>query len=558
VTAAKASASPRCLIAGRPRFPDIAEAAVETTEQRWRQLLRRDPEQAIARVGGDFALALTLDDGSVFMAVDRFARQSLCYRLEGDGVEFAQRADAFGGAPGIDPQALFDYLYFHVIPSPRTVYRGVARVPPGHCARMKNGRLTVAPYWTPRFAPLPRPSFDQLREEFRSVLRVAVRRQLDGSKPACFLSGGTDSSTVAGLIGEVAGKPAATYSIGFDAAGYDEMTFARITARRYGTEHHEYYVTPADLVASIPKVAAAYDQPFGNSSALPAYHCALQARGDGISRLLAGDGGDELFGGNSRYATQRLFGWYEHVPMALRRGVLEPFFSLGAVGRTPLLKKGTGYIRQAKTALPERAQAFNLLRRLGFSEVLDRGFLAQVDAPSVMAQQVAVWNAVPDASEIDQHLAFDWRYTLAENDLPKVVGTASLADVEVGFPLLDDDLLEFSMKLPGDYKLRGMRLRWFFKEALRGFLPDEVITKKKHGFGLPFGLWMMRDAALRRLATESLQAVSSRGFVRPEFVRTLLEVRLAEAPQYYGNAIWILMMLEQWLRAHEPDFCVND
>jgi asparagine synthase (glutamine-hydrolysing) len=359
---------------------------------------------------------------------------------------------------------------------------------------------------------------------------------------------------VAGLIGAVAGQPASTYSIGFDAEGYDEMEYARIAARHFGTDHHEYYVTPEDLVASIGKVAASYDQPFGNSSAVPAYCCALRAAGDGVTRLLAGDGGDELFGGNSRYAMQRLFGWYGQVPRVVRRGLLEPFFGIDLIGRTPLLKKGSGYIRQANPPLPARMQAFNLLQRLGYSEVLTTEFLLQVDLASVMVQQEAVWSAAGDIEEINQHLAFDWRYTLAENDLPKVLGTAALAGIDVGFPLLDDDLLAFSMRLPADYKLKGFKLRWFFKEALRGFLPDEIITKKKQGFGLPFGVWMMRHEGLRRLATESLKSVSQRGFVRPEFVRRLLDHHLAEAPHYYGGIVWILMTLEQWLQVHAPEF----
>ena len=143
-------------------------------------------------------------------------------------------------------------------------------------------------------------SFESLRTEFRRLLRDAVARRLDGSVPACFLSGGTDSSTVAGMIREVSGQPAHTYSIGFEAEGYDEMAYARIAARHFGCEHHEYYVTPADLVRSIAEVAASYDQPFGNSSALPAYYCAKVAREQGVTRMLAGDGGDELFGGKSR------------------------------------------------------------------------------------------------------------------------------------------------------------------------------------------------------------------------------------------------------------------
>jgi asparagine synthase (glutamine-hydrolysing) len=546
------------LVVGQPRFPADGSVAGETAEQTWRRLLEaHGPAGAVGRVGGSFAVALTLNDGSVFMAVDKFASRPLCYRIDGQHIRFSSRADAFtNGAAQLDPQALFDYLYFHVIPSPRTIHQGVQRLPPGHCAVFRDGRIEITAHWRPRFEPLRRPSFGELKEEFRTLLDDAVRRQLDGSLPACFLSGGTDSSTVAGLIGAVSGQPAATYSIGFEAEGYDEMAYARIAAKRYGTDHHEYYVTPADLVASIGKVAAAYDQPFGNSSAVPAYHCALNAAGDGVKRLLAGDGGDELFGGNSRYATQRLFGWYQRLPPLLRRRVLEPFFAIGAVGRAPVLRRGGGYIRHANTPLPARMQAFNLLRRLGFDEVLTQGFLAQVNPASVLAQQIEVWNAAGDVDEIDQHLAFDWRYTLAENDLPKVIGTASLAGVDVGFPLLDDDLLAFSMKLPAHYKLKGFKLRWFFKEALRGFLPDEIITKKKQGFGLPFGVWMMRDEALRRLATESLRSVSGRGVVRREFVRSLLDVHMPSAPHYYGGFVWVLMMFEQWLRAHAPEFRV--
>ena len=544
------------LVTGQPRFPADVAVAGETDEQRWRHLLRlHGPADAACRVGGNFAVAMALEDGSVFMAVDKFAAQTVCYRVDGPHISFSARADDFGGgAAQIDLQGLFDYLYFHVIPAPRTIHQGVWRLPAGHCAVFKDGKIHIAPYWRPLFAPVQRPSFGELKEEFRTLLHNAVKRQLDDSRPACFLSGGTDSSTVAGLIGAVAGRPAATYSIGFEAEGYDEMAYARIAAKRYGTDHHEYYVTPADLVASIGKVAAAYDQPFGNSSAVPAYHCALNAAGDGVTRLLAGDGGDELFGGNSRYATQRIFGWYQRVPHSLRRSVLEPFFAIDTVARMPLLKRGRGYIRQANTPLPARMQTFNLLKRLGFGEVLTPAFLAQVDPASVMAQQSAVWNATGDVDEIDQQLAFDWRYTLAENDLPKVLGTAALAGVSVGFPLLDDELLAFSMKLPAEYKLKGFKLRWFFKEALRGFLPDEIIAKRKQGFGLPFGVWLVRDEALRRLATDSLQCVSQRGVVRPEFVRALLEQHLPTAPHYYGGIVWVLMMLEQWLQVHAPGF----
>lgn len=527
------------------------------TLAQWQQALDADgPVGAAAQAPGDFAVGLRRSDGSVFLAVDRFATQPLCYRLDGGTLRFAARADELAdGRADLDPQALFDYLYFHMIPAPRTVYRGVQRLPPGHCAVFENGRLTVAPYWTPKFADgRAQLSFAALRDEFRTLLRDAVAARLDGGKPACFLSGGTDSSTIAGLIGEAAGRPAATYSIGFEAEGYDEMAYARIAARRFGTEHHEYYVSPADLASGMADVAASFDQPFGNSSALPAYYCARMARHDGVQRLLAGDGGDELFGGNSRYAKQRVFGWYSHLPAALRRGVVEPLLALPGVARAPLVRKAASYVEQARVPMPDRLQMYNLLQRLGYEEVLTPAFVALVDTASPLHQQRAVWSLPEQADEVDRTLAFDWRYTLADNDLPKVRGATQLAGISAAYPFLDRAVLDFSLRLPSNFKLKGLRLRWFFKQALRGFLPDEIITKKKHGFGLPFGVWLARSDRLKAMAADAFGSLGTRGIVRERFVRGLLEHRLAQHAGYYGEMVWILMTLEYWLQRHAPDY----
>ena len=556
------TATPPMLLLGRPEFEDSAIAQIQRTQgdlAAWHALLATGPAaQALCRVGGSFALALTLADGRQVLAVDRFAIQTLCYCVVDGQLRCAERADALADVGSeIDPQAIFDYLYFHAIPSPRTIFKGVLRLPAGHLATVAGGEVTVLPYWTPRFEPEASPSFPALRDQFMGLARQAVKRELDGSRPACFLSGGTDSSTVAGLIGDVPGQPAATFSIGFEAEGYDEMAFARIAAKRFNTEHHEYYVTPDDLVRHIPGLAAHHDQPFGNSSALPAYCCALMARDAGVSRLLAGDGGDELFGGNSRYAKQRIFGWYGLMPAVLRKGLMEPFFGLAPVARTPLLKKGSSYIEQARVPMPDRLQMYNLLLHLGLPDVLCPGFLAQVDVQDPARQQRQVYATATATNEIDRMLAFDWRYTLAESDLPKVRSSIALAGISVGFPLLDKDLLALSMRLPPDYKLRGLKLRWFFKEALRGYLPDEILSKRKQGFGLPFGVWAMRHAGLHQLATDSLRSLATRGIVRPAFIEALLNTHLPAHPGYFGEMVWILMMLEQWLRSHAADFKLN-
>ncbi|HRH86067.1 MAG TPA: asparagine synthase C-terminal domain-containing protein [Rubrivivax sp.] len=551
---------PTHLVLGSPRFDDPALAAIAQREgalAAWQCALEGGAEVAARAARGEFAVALALPAGRVFLAVDRFASRSLCYRQIGNHLHFGANATALAAlapAAPIDPQALYDYLYFHAIPSPRTVFTGVYRLPPSHYASFEGGRMNIAPYWTAAFVEPARGDFEPLAAEFRRLLEAAVAEQLDGSKAACFLSGGTDSSTVAGLIGKVGGRPAASYSIGFDAAGYDEMAYARMAAQRFGTEHHEYYVTPDDLVRGIPQVAAFHDQPFGNSSALPAYLCAKMARDDGVTRLLAGDGGDELFGGNVRYAKQRVFGWYDNVPSPLRSGVLEPLLEGTPLGRLPLLRKGASYVDQAKLPLPDRLQQYNLLLRLGTEQVLEPALLARIDAASPLRQQREVWQAAQARAPINRMLAYDWRYTLTESDLPKVVGSTALAGVDVGFPFLDTRLLDFSLGLPPEFKLKGLKLRWFFKEALRGFLPDEIIAKKKHGFGLPFGLWATKHAPLNALAADSLRSLASRGVVQPRFVERLLAEHLPAHPGYYGEMVWILMMLEQWLRAHRPEW----
>ena len=562
------------LTQGSPRFSDPALAALarsgdvlaawriaggDTSHGTRESAGASSIEKALHGIAGDFAVGLAGPAGRCFLAVDRFAIRTLCYRVDHGQLRFAARADdlADAGTP-INPQAIFDYLYFHVIPSPRTIYKGIFRLPAGHYALFENGQLTVAPYWVPTFEEQPEASFDALKDEFRQLLRDAVATQLDGSKPACFLSGGTDSSTVAGMAALASGKTAATYSIGFDAQGYDEMEFARIAARHFKTEHHEYYVTPDDLVRSIAAVASHYDQPFGNSSALPSYYCAKMAHDHGVSKLLAGDGGDELFGGNTRYAKQKVFGWYDNVPAALRTGLMEPVSRLSVVNQIPLVKKAASYVTQAKVPMPDRMMTYNQLFRMGVEDVLTPQLLAQVDPQGPAKQQRGLWAEARTGSLVNRMLAFDWRYTLADCDLPKVVGTTGLAGVAVGFPLLDDRLLAFSQKLPTDYKLRGFKLRWFFKEALRGFLPDEILVKKKQGFGLPFGVWANAHPGLKTLATDSLHSLARRGVVRAEFVQMLISQRLPEHPGYYGEMVWILMMLEQWLAAKAPGFSMAE
>jgi len=524
---------------------------------RWLAAYAGEGVGAARRVKGDFSVVIAWPNGDVYCAIDRFAIRSLCYRVQDGRLRVAERADELADADTpLDPQALYDYLYFHMIPAPRTVFRDIFRLPAGHYARFENGRLTVAPWWQPQFDEQRRAPVAELKAEFRQILLDGVRDRLAGNT-GCFLSGGTDSSTVAGLLREVTGQPARAFSIGFAAAGYDEMEYARLAARHFGAEHHEYYVTPEDLVRSIPEVAASYDQPFGNSSVVPAYHCARVAREAGLTRILAGDGGDELFGGNARYAKQRVFGYYERIPGFLRRGLLEPALTGCALpGKIPGLKKAVSYVEQASVPMPDRMQMYNLLARLGLDQVLTPEFLALVAPPDTLRQQQETYRAANARSLVNRMLWYDWKYTLADNDLPKVLGATRLAGLETGFPLLDDQLVDFSLRLDPELKLKGLTLRWFFKEALRDFLPPEIIAKKKHGFGLPFGVWAVEHAALRKLAVESLDHLRGCRVIRADFLDRLLKDYLPQHPGYYGELVWILMILSQWLQARPRPFAI--
>lgn len=549
-----------CAVVGHPwrKAPSPDRASARSILEAYRQ---RGPALLDDLSGGFAFVAHDAIGGNTLFAGDRIGIHTLCYAEAADGVVVGRYADEVAAAlPAggrLSLQALYDYLYFHVIPAPVTVFEGVRRLEAAHYAEFRAGRLDVRRYWSPAYDSAGGATAAQKTERFRALLGDAVAREARGDAVGAFLSGGTDSSSVVGWLARTSGSTPRAWSIGFDAAGYDEMSYARIAAKHFGVEHHEYYVTPADIVAGVPKLAEHYDQPFGNSSALPAYFCAARAHATGVNRMLAGDGGDELFGGNTRYAKQAVFEAYGRVPAALRHGLLDPIFSTSLARAIPVVKKAASYVAQANVPLPARQRTYNLLDRLGTTRMLSPEFLRAVDESAPARDEASVFARCDDASVLNRQLAFDLKYTLEDADLPKVVHTCELAGCDVRFPMLDDALVDFANHLPPSDKLRGMRLRPFFKEASRGFLPDAILTKSKHGFGLPFGAWVLRDTALQTFARNSAASLVGRGLVQQRFVDELFARELPAHPGFYGEAVWILMLLAQWLDRHAPDFRVG-
>lgn len=513
--------------------------------------------QALEQLHGTFALAvLDTASRSIVLAIDRMGVEAMCFATVADGLVFGTRADrvaeSLEARPEIDPQSVFDYLFFHVVPAPGTIFRGVSKLLPGQYLEFRDGRQRFDFYWRMRYADRATTSEAELAKRFRKQLPEAVSRQLDDAPLGTFLSGGTDSTTVTGTLAELREEPVDAYSIGFDAPGFDEMEYARIAAGRFGVRHHAYYVTPDDVVGAVPLMAQAFDEPFGNASVVPAYLCARLARTEGIRAMLAGDGGDEIFGGNARYAKQKVFEAYDLIPSAVRRVLLEPVvLNLPGIDRIPPARKLRSYIRQARVPLPDRLESYNFLVRSNLADVLEPGFLALVrpDRPFDLMREV--YGRTASASIVNRMMHLDLKFTLADNDLRKVNMASRLAGIDARYPMLDDEMVALSSEIPPSGKVRGVRLRPFFKDALRDFLPPEIIAKEKHGFGLPFGLWLREHRPLYELAGDSLSTFRRRGYLRPDYIDALLAHHRDAHATYYGVMVWVVIMLEQWLGSRD-------
>ncbi len=544
---------------GRPHWSDAGLAQLARESSPAAALLaayQRHGVDCLQQIHGSFGLAI-LDPASrtALLAIDRMGVHRLCVAAKNELLIFGSTTDSVVAHPGsgrmLNDQGIFNYLFYHMVPAPGTIYSGVEKLLPGQFLLFEGGRLTRDFYWKAVWEDGASADFEAKAREFRQLLRDAVRDASAGEHLGAFLSGGTDSSTVTGVLAEVSGKPVESFSIGFDAKGFDEIEYARTAARRYQTHPHEYYVTPDDVVRAIPQIAAAYDEPFGNASAVPTYYCALKAKEAGVEVLLAGDGGDEIFGGNARYAKQRIFEAYWRIPRVIRSGLIEPaLLHVPAPQWLTPLRKAQSYVRQARIPLPDRLESYNFLHTATLNEIFTTTFLAQIDSQQPIALLRDPYFRTQAISPINRMLHLDWKQTLADNDLRKVCRMCEAAGIEVRFPLLDDRIVAFGALLPPSYKVRGTYLRWFFKEALRDFLPPEIISKSKHGFGLPFGLWMHDHAPLRQLAYDSLDSFRRRGYMQPAYVDHLIHQHRTSHASYYGVMIWVIMMLEQWLQAH--------
>jgi asparagine synthase (glutamine-hydrolysing) len=521
-------------------------------------LYRREGPYFLRRLHGAFALALwDSRERSLLLAVDRFGMRRLHYASDVHRVAFASSPSALQAAPGVEGRvnltAVYTYLNFGYVPAPRSIFADISRVEPGQFLLLRHGRSSVTHYWDMRYAAQPIDETEAARLLYARTEEAVRETLFDASAKdtGTFLSGGTDSSAVLGLATRTTGERMRAFSIGFTEDRYNELGYAELAARHFDALHHTHLVGPLDALKLLPRLVDAFDEPFGNNSAIGTLACAQLAADNGVTLLLAGDGGDEIFGGNERYRVDRIFAAYHRIPSLLRRRLLEPvLFRLpdwpGPIG------SGQRYVRRANIPNPERFYSYEFFFTRGGHALLAPDFEAAVASDTAVTVLREHYGRAQADAELNRLLYLDLKLSLGDNDLLKVTRTAQLADVRVRFPLLDSSLVEFTALLPVKYKVRGLEKRYLFKRAFRDLLPPPILAKTKHGFGIPTSVWLKTHNGFRELAHDTLLSSRSlqRGYFRKGAIEQLFADHAADSTPYYGDILWTVLMLELWHRRH--------
>lgn len=540
--------------------PGLARVAHETGHAR--ALISAYRSKGVAlfdQLRGPFSFAL-LDHAArrALLAIDRFGVQTLCYAWAGhDTLVFGSTTDTLRAHAGIQssipPQSIFDFLYFiDRIPAPETIYREHRKFVPGEYLLVEPGRHENKRYWQMPYTPGSDVEPRAAAEELRRQLREAVATTLVGETPGrvgAFLSGGLDSSSVVGTAAQQLPGELHTFTIGFPVEGFDETRYAELAASHFGTRHHVYTVQPQDVLDVLNKAAVIYDEPFANLSMVPAYVCARLARENGIDMMLAGDGGDELFAGNERYGKDQIFDGFERLPDWLRATLRRSVSAVPApVAAFSPAAKAMRFVEMSAKSVPERMIG-NVFAAVDPREMFSADAFSEIDAGATRALIANIFDTPENADKLQRMMHFDLRVTLADSDLRKVNRMCELAGVRVRYPFLVDEFAEFSAGLPRDLLMESGRLRQFYKKSMTGFLPQEIIDKQKHGFGLPYMDFLKSYRPLQSLMCDGLASLRKRGYFRIDYLDGLIARVRSNTMLGPDAVVWDLLILEMWLES---------
>jgi asparagine synthase (glutamine-hydrolysing) len=510
-------------------------------------------DKLLQKLNGMYAFALW--DGrsqQLIVARDRVGIKPIYYHFDGKVFTFASEAKSLfpaGIRTALNRQALPAFLALGYVPAPETLFAGIHKLPVASVAVVKDGQINLRSYWS-----LPAETDGSLTE---AEWRERVRAQLDESVPmqmvsdvplGAFLSGGIDSSAVVAYMARHASGPVKTYAIGFDgdAAGryYNELPYAREVAQCFGTEHHEILVRP-EVAELLPRLLWHLDEPISDSAFLTTYLVSEFARRE-VTVILSGVGGDELFGGYRRYLGEQYMGTYRRLP-AMARSLLQ------RIARRLPADRHTRLLNMARLA-----RAFVLSAELPFEDRY-RSYV-QMFAPEAIAALCDSHNGGKDpitqafaqagSSDFLNRLLYVDSVTQLPDDLLLLTDKMSMSvSLECRVPLLDHRLVELAAAMPASIKIRGGRLKHLLKETLRGTLPDEILDRRKRGFGAPMGAWLRSQLLPLMQQVLSPKSIKSRGLFNPQAVFQVKQQHLAQQADH-SDHLQALMNLELWCRLY--------
>ena len=498
-------------------------------------------DRVVERLRGMFSFALwDRAKRRLLVGRDRAGIKPLSYRETPDGVAFCSELRSLYALPGaaleVDPAGVAAYLAFGYVPDPLSILQGVRKLRPGHYFTWAPGQsVRIERYWSPVRPVLTGVSENEAVTELTRLVEDAVASHLEADVPlGAFLSGGLDSSTVVALMSRHARGRLRTFTIGFGEAAFNEAPHARAVAMALGTEHTELVVTP-DADALIDGLVAAFDEPFADSSAIPTYLVAELARRH-VTVALSGDGGDELFGGYTRYAAALS---NRQLPAVVRGAVggIGRALPMGAYGRGRLIDLGRGrrgrYASHvlfpldpaeggvAGAAILRGREPFESLLDPWFDEAGDRDFLSQMSLVDMLTY-------------------------LPGDILTKVDRTSMAVSLEARVPLLDHPLMEFALALPGALRAPGGSLKHLFRKVIRPIVPSIVLERPKQGFAVPLAAWMRGPLRHRLEALARPHAMTGR-FLEPAAVARLVAEHQSGRRDHSGM-LWRVLVLDLWLQ----------
>lgn len=515
--------------------------------------------KCVERLRGMFSFAIWDDrQNQLFLARDRLGKKPLVYRLEHDRLYFASELKALLQVPDVPRElnlvAVNDYLTYQYVPYPHSILNGFNKLPPAHWALYGAGKFETNRYWAPAFAvsansqAVSQPmSESQARQQLRETLTEAVRLRMRSDVPlGAFLSGGVDSTIVAGLMQQLSDRPVKTFSIGFPVKAFDERSFARLAAEHLKTEHHEQVVDPSALKI-LPRLIEQYDEPFADSSAIPMMYLAEMAR-QHVTVALSGDGGDELFAGYERYRAVELAQAFDRLPRLLQRLVAAPLWQrLPASTRQKSSRRRLKRLLSALAYPPER-------RYLKWISIFDDDRLPKLLSPEF---QSALANADPAEFILNAYHECPVRdfvtrttctdiLTYLPCDILNKVDIASMTHgLEVRCPLLDHQVVDLAAAMPMSWKMKRGRGKRILTETFAGLLPPPIQRRRKMGFGVPLDHWFRGE--LQPFLKEVLldRRTLDRGLFRPQAVERLVEEHVTSRWDH-SYRLWALLVFELW------------